>query len=237
MEVYTSSSPLVWCHMGKTNRHSKGRPKDLFGKALVTFDELHPILLELEATINDRPLTYTSSDINEMKPITSSQLIRGRCLKSFPNIFTDDQADLPFNSILTLREGNNYMDRLLDHLWKQWISEYLLSLRKSQKRLLTRKGTIWPWVGDVVLIHDNGLRSKWKLGKITGLHPGWDGFDRVPDLKVASETTTRPIVKLFPLEQGLDDQSKAVSPADFRGCLSPAPHETSRLTITPSLAI
>lgn len=57
----------------------------MLGKALVTYDELHTIFLELEATINDRTLTYVSSDLNELDAITPSQLLRGKRLKTFPN--------------------------------------------------------------------------------------------------------------------------------------------------------
>lgn len=123
---------------------------------------------------------------------------------------TDDLIDPPFSSTSKLRERTTYMEKLLNHLWKRWTSEYLLSLRESHKCLLAKKGTIWPRVGDVVLIHDDAPRSKWKLGKITGLHAGRDGLERVADLQVASGTTTRPVIKLFPLEQGLEDQSEAV---------------------------
>ena len=69
--------------------------RKVLGRALVNFDELHTILTELEATINDRPLTYANSDFNELEPITPSQLIRGRRLKTFPNTLTDELTDPP----------------------------------------------------------------------------------------------------------------------------------------------
>ena len=188
--------------------------RKLLGRALVNFHELHTILTEPEATINDRLLTYANSDVSDLEPITSSQMIRGRRLKTFPNTLTDELTDPPFDSVSTLRERTNYIDKLLTDLWKRWTTEYLLSLREVHKCLLAKKGTIWPRVGDVVLIHDDGPRSKWKLGKITGLHPGRDGFNRVADLRISAGLTTRPLVRLFPLEQSLCDRSEALDAAD-----------------------
>ena len=191
--------------------------RKILGKALVTFDELHTILVELEATINDRPLTYSSSEFNELDPITPSHLLKGRRLKTFPNTQTDYLSDPPFNTTSNLRERVGYIDKLLNDLWKRWTSEYLLALREGHKCLLARKGTSWPRVGDIVLIHDDGPRSKWKLGQITGLQSGRDGLIRVANLRVASGNTTRPVVRLYPLEQALDDQSNTADPVTTQG--------------------
>lgn len=186
--------------------------KKILGRALVTFDELHTILIELEATINDRPLTYVNSDLNEFDVLTPSQLLRGRRLKAFPHEQSVDEiTDPSYNTSSSLRERVNYINKLLKDLWKRWTSDYLLSLRESHKCLLAKENKSWPRVGDIVLIHDDGPRSKWKLGKITGLHMGRDGIIRVADLKTPSGSTTRPVVRLYPLEQSLEDESTSIA--------------------------
>ena len=51
--------------------------KKVLGRALVTLEELTTILLEMEAVVNDRPLTYASGDLDDINPITPSSLVRG----------------------------------------------------------------------------------------------------------------------------------------------------------------
>ena len=57
----------------------------IFGKALLTQTELHTILKETEATVNNRPLTYVESDISRTA-LTPSHLINGRILSTLPHL-------------------------------------------------------------------------------------------------------------------------------------------------------
>lgn len=68
-----------------------------------------------------------------------------------------------------------------------------------------------------MLIHDEGPRISWKLGKIICLLPGPDGITRVVQLRTGNGKVIRPTVKLYPLEQSLEP----VPTAD-RAPLSPA---------------
>ncbi|XP_066963243.1 uncharacterized protein [Macrobrachium rosenbergii] len=54
--------------------------------------------------------------------------------------------------------------------------------------------------GDVVLVHDEGPRNKWKLGQVIQVHVGSDNVVRVATLKTSHGQIMRPIVKLYPLE-------------------------------------
>lgn len=93
-----------------------------------------------------------------------------------------------------------YTCKLSDDLWRRWTSDYLLSLREGAKPRGSTRGLPPPRVDDVVLIQDEGPRMLWKLGRITQLLTGVDGQIRVARLKTANGITTRPIVKLYPLE-------------------------------------
>ncbi len=163
------------------------------------------VLSELEATINDRPLTYTSGDLEDLIPITPSQLVRGRRLKSFPmKSNLEELMDPSYASSQVLQRRLDYITKVSEDMWKRWVNEYLLSLRISHNCIAKNKVHVWPKLGDIVLIHDEGPRLMWKLGRITGLYTGRDGLVRVAQLKTNTGTTTRPAVKLFPLEQDLD---------------------------------
>ncbi len=67
--------------------------------------------------------------------------------------------------------------------------------------MIAKEGITWPQVGDVVLIHDNWLQSRWKLGMIISLHEGQNTLAKVVDIKTFSGITTHPIARLYPLEQ------------------------------------
>ena len=62
-------------------------------------------------------------------------------------------------------------------------------------------------VGELVLIHDDGPRVYWKFGIVTKLFPGIDGMIRVAQLRTTAGTTTRPIIKLYPLELNVEELS------------------------------
>lgn len=47
----------------------------LLGTALVTYEKLYNILKELEATVEDHPLTYPYSELEELEALIPSHLI------------------------------------------------------------------------------------------------------------------------------------------------------------------
>ena len=60
--------------------------KKVLGRAPLGFDELNTILIEIEAVINSRPITYVYDDEESRSyPLTPSDLIFGRCITCTPN--------------------------------------------------------------------------------------------------------------------------------------------------------
>jgi hypothetical protein len=51
------------------------RFKKVLGHAQTTLSELRTIIVEIEVILNDRPLTYVSTDINDKKALTPSHLL------------------------------------------------------------------------------------------------------------------------------------------------------------------
>ena len=54
-------------------------------------------------------------------------------------------------------------------------------------------------MGDVI-VHDEKPRMQWKLALVEGLIKGRDDLVRAAHIKMGNYRTTRPIVKLYPLE-------------------------------------
>lgn len=82
-------------------------------------------------------------------------------MKAFPHQQSIEEiTDPSYNTISFLKERINYVNNIFENLWKRWTSDYLLSMRESHKCLLAKENKSWPLVGDVVLIHEDGPRSK-----------------------------------------------------------------------------
>ena len=124
----------------------------------------------------------------------------------------------------------HYMDKLVRDLWNRWRSEYLLALRERHTCNVRSKGIVWPRVGDVVLVHDEGPRQSWKLGCITRLFTSSDENTRVAQVKMSTGITTRPVVRLYPLELNVEEEEPNVSSpetADASSNSSAAPQVAS----------
>ena len=59
--------------------------KRTLGRAHVTLASLRTTIVEIEAHLNNRPLTYVSSDLDELKPLTPSHLLYGRVIDTLPH--------------------------------------------------------------------------------------------------------------------------------------------------------
>ena len=57
--------------------------KKILGNSYVNIIELQTIITEVEMIINNRPLTYSSDSIDDLNPITPSELMCGFNLKNF----------------------------------------------------------------------------------------------------------------------------------------------------------
>ena len=176
--------------------------KKVLGHALVTYEELSCILVELEAIINDRPLGYDPGDLNQLETLTPNHLLYGRKLRTFPKEVTswEELSSDPTVGREDVTKRFQYISHLCDHLWNRWKREYLSALRETHNNNV--RNIVWPTLGELVLIHDEGPRAKWKLGKILRLYPGEDGIVRVVQLKTSMGIINRPVVKLYPLELG-----------------------------------
>ncbi|XP_068201703.1 uncharacterized protein [Palaemon carinicauda] len=162
----------------------------VIGPAFLSFSELSCVVTELEAIINDRPLSYTSRDLNQLDILTPNHLILGRRLRSFPREvidWKDETKDPLYGGNKDVGKRFLYITKKCDDLWKRREREYLTSLRETHRVGIRHES--WPKMGDVVLIHDGGPRSRWKFGQIVKLHVGPDDVFRMVTLKTPQGET------------------------------------------------
>ena len=187
----TERSPFRGAYWERINRSLKEPLRKVLGNALLTYTELYTILTDIEAVMNQRPLSYHGSDPKDPEPITPSQLAIGRDLKELPPICGDGKV--------SISRRYRYLQTTLNHFWKRWIKEYLPNLQ-IRSRWKTEEKPIK--VGDVVFIADDKTsRPSWPLGRISKVILSRDGLIRTAQVKTKNGLLTRPIQKIHLLNE------------------------------------
>ncbi|XP_048590618.1 uncharacterized protein LOC116613876 [Nematostella vectensis] len=170
------------------------------GEARLTFDELLTVLIEVESTLYDRPLTYVYNEIGD-EALTPAHLMYGRRLHSLPDevVEPDDVRDGDHNSRI------KYLSAKLSHFWKRWSGEYLTSLREFHCAHRDNEHRETVQVGDVVTVHDDGSkRNQWKIAVVEQLIKGRDDIVRGARVRLVTkgkpQRLDRPVQRLYPIE-------------------------------------
>ncbi|KRY74245.1 hypothetical protein T4A_10366 [Trichinella pseudospiralis] len=173
----TERSP--WCggYWERLVRSVKTALKATLGQCLAAPDELRTVLCEVEARVNDRPLTFVGSDLDEEMALTPAHFLIGRSLASFLDRSNSADRGTLRSSLRHLLRRWSYQQKLVGAFWKRWKREYVVTLSSRGK---WKKLHEQPRVGDVVLVADyNTPRRRWSLGRIVELLTGGDGWTRL----------------------------------------------------------
>ena len=151
------------------------------GRTFVTLPVLEAVIVEIEASLNDRPLTYISAEVDDIEPLTPAHLVYGRRITSLPHPHDDDPDDPDYNvSAPTMRKQLTNHTRLLQNFQTRWRREYLTALREFHK--ITGSNNQHVKAGEVILIQDDGPRIYWRLGIVDSLITGNDGLVRAANV-------------------------------------------------------
>ena len=178
------------------------------GTIRTTNIELMTLIVEIEATINSRPLTYVDNDINSGTILTPGHFLSINSKVGVPDIeygYTPDQESSS-SIIESWKKGQVHLNRF----WNIWLKEYLPSLRERTKiQMKSIKGEVdrKPRIGEIVIVKEEDMsRGKWKLAKVLSLiKSDVDDIARAAKLQLASRRIIkRPFKLLYPLE--VDDE-------------------------------
>ena len=139
--------------------------KKSVGRSLLTFEELRTLVVEIEATLNNRPLTYIYDDEEGLSyPLTTADLIYGRQIATMPH----QRHWIVISTFQSLTKRARYHFRLLEGFTKQWRREYLYGcLNTTETELELSNNSL---VGDIVVFKKEGsARCWWKLAKVREL--------------------------------------------------------------------
>ena len=139
--------------------------KKSVGRSLLTFKELRTLVVEIEATLNNRPLTYIYDDEEGLSyPLTPADLIYGRQIATMPH----QRHCNVISTFQSLTKRARYHFRLLEGFTKQWRREYLYGcVNTTETELELSNNSL---VGDIVVFKEEGsARCWWKLAKVREL--------------------------------------------------------------------
>ena len=194
----------------------KLRLKKCLQNARLNFVGLSTTLIEIEAVLNSRPLTYVYDEMEE--PLTPSYLIVNGRILSMPSRSTSNEVG---RNEVTLTRRTKFLQRILDHFWIRWQSEYLTELREHHRHPKKANLLREVQVGDIVCLHEHKIpRQLWHLGKVERLLRGRDGLVRsaVVRVKSANSPTSEfrhPLQQLYLLEVKAEPHNPAPNVANI----------------------
>lgn len=153
-------------------------------------ESLRTFLCETEAIINSRPITPTSSDIDDVTPLSPANILtlRSEVILPPPGQFQRDDV--------YMRKRWRRVQHLANEFWKRWRKEYLSSLQQRQKWKRKVQNVN---IGDVVIIKDDVPRNHWLLGRVTAKKSDHKGLVRTVEIKTKTGSLVRPIHKTVTL--------------------------------------
>ena len=110
---------------------TKSTIKKVLGRAAVNLCTLQTIIvIDVEAILNDRPLTYVSSDIKDAEALAPSHLLYGQLITSLPHplVESDEVSDPTYQSNADFVRKAKRVALLIQHFWQRWRHEYLTYL-------------------------------------------------------------------------------------------------------------
>ncbi|UYV68872.1 hypothetical protein LAZ67_6001388 [Cordylochernes scorpioides] len=159
-------------------RMIKNLLRKILGHKKLNYEQLETCLIEVESTINKRPLTYITENSDDLIPLTPAMFLQDRTTH-FPEI-EKITAD-------TFRRKQRGLQQMKRELRQRFRKEYLgLLVQKGKEGSeFTLK------IGEIVLIgNEDQKRIDWPMAKIEELIPGRDGKIRVARVKTKRDLRT-----------------------------------------------
>ncbi|VDP61824.1 unnamed protein product [Heligmosomoides polygyrus] len=176
--------------MGGAWERLAGSVKKAFNKSIgrkrLSFTDICTAITRIEAILNTRPLTKSSSNDLTTIPLRPVDFLQGNLRFSLPE--SENLVDLNdptydpdlIQSQKQAIEALRYSENIANKFWESWKLSYLTSLRETQKVVLKQPRHLsrtYPEVGEIVIIEQDliprGFRTKWttkRINKSTARH-------------------------------------------------------------------
>ncbi|GFR28923.1 integrase catalytic domain-containing protein [Trichonephila clavata] len=91
--------------------------KKILGRSCLNYEEIQTTLIEIEAVINSRPLTFLYEENEEPLPLTPSHFLIGKRLNSLLDIQSTKD---PESNKKILTKMFKYKEQVINHFWRRW---------------------------------------------------------------------------------------------------------------------
>uniref|UniRef100_A0A1I8AFR5 Integrase catalytic domain-containing protein n=1 Tax=Steinernema glaseri TaxID=37863 RepID=A0A1I8AFR5_9BILA len=185
--------------------------RSAIGRKFLSPDEYHTTLLEVEAAVNSRPLTYQHGDEDSRAVLRPVDFLNPGAKIGLPtHRSASDDGDPDYippgaESREQLLQIYDQTTAKLDRAWDYFREHYLKSLRMRAQ--LIHRGSkhhehAIPRVGEVVIVQDDNLpRGEWKVARVTEVVKSQDHEIRTAKIRLpSSRIVARPLNQLYPLE-------------------------------------
>lgn len=152
---------------------------------------LETVLLEAEAIVNSRPLTYIPLETTDQEALTPNHfLLYGSSgIKQPTTVLMKDSN--------VLHDSWKLAQCMVDGFWRRWVQEYLPMITRRTKWFDAEKPLK---TGDLVIIVDQNMRNSWERGRVIDTVKGADGQTRRATVQTTKGVITRPVTKLALLD-------------------------------------
>ena len=182
----------VWERLVKiTKKHLKSAT----GDGLLSDIELRTLLAEVEAIVNNHPITPVSDHPDDYSVLTPNHFLLQRATQLPPGVFVSEDL---------FSRKRRKVQFLADHYWKRWIREYVPTLQRRPKWVKLRRNVR---IGDLVLLaEDKVVCNRWPMGRVVEVFTGEDGGVQSARVKTAGSVFHHPVTKICLLEDANDDE-------------------------------
>ena len=201
MKIEWRFNPPSAPHMGgvweRLVRSVKEVMTGIMGNYVLTDPQLLTLMTEVESIVNSRPLTHVSENVDDLEALTPNHILLGRH-RNWAYVADVKERDV------SSRRKYKQVQALSKIFWDRWKREYLPTLIKRPKWRVHKPRFE---VGELVLLQDDDVkRGKWPLARITKVMPGKEGVTRVVELRTKNGNYTRPVTKLYKIEDCENDE-------------------------------
>ena len=169
------------------------------GRSLLKFAEIEEALIDVEASMKNRPLLYQGEEFEKLI-ITSNILLRRR-----PLPIVEDDLELIGDEAEVSRRMK-LLQRSKHQLRQRFMNKYIHALEERQQLINDQQEVAVPEPGSILLLKGKSKqKAHWKLGTVLSNITGKNGIVRGLKLKLGDHVVERPLQLVCDLEIGGKD--------------------------------
>ena len=133
--------------------------KEVLGRSRISLVVLQTLVVEVEAILNDRPVTHVSPDLEDSELLTPVHLLHGHRIVSMSHEVVEEQDlnDPTYGNITDVSQRAKLQAFLLNQFQARWKHEYLTSPREYHRTTGNNSQQIKS--GDIVLMYDESQQA------------------------------------------------------------------------------